>query len=133
MIDLTKKVSKRRRRPSDDYTRPITFRPTQKTPSSPIKAAAVTGWHQSGSRRTRGGGSGSSASDRTTSSSLLGLDDLAPGHPGELFHHLRPRRPADLLGGRPLHEERRLERRAGLLAKERDPVAARLRSPCTGR
>ena len=40
--------------------------------------------------------------------------------------HLRPGRPAELLGRGPLHEERGLERRPGLLAEQRDLVAARL-------
>ena len=97
------------------------------------QAAPTTGCDQSGMRRTDGGGSGSSASERTTWSSLDGVDDLAAGHAGQLLEHLGPGRAAGPLGRGALDEERRLQLGAGLLAEERHLVAARLLGAVTGR
>ena len=66
-------------KPGKTATTPVRTRPLYKTDDlpaypenaqEPIRAAPSTGWDQSGMRRTDGGGSGSSASDCTTWSSL---------------------------------------------------------------
>ena len=57
---------------------------------------------------------------------LAGRQHLAARHAGDFFQHFGPRRPADPLGDLALHEERGLQRRAGLLASQRHLVLARL-------
>ena len=48
---------------------------------------------------------------------LIDGDDLAAGHAGDFFEHFRPGGAADRFLGRALHEERRVERGARLLAR----------------
>ncbi len=85
-----------------------------------------TGWLHNWTRRTDGGGSGKAGERLQELVHLAGRQRLAARHAGDLFQHLRPGRPADPLGADALHEERRLQRRAGLLAGQRDVVPARL-------
>ena len=103
------------RRPSEDYTRPITFLPTQKTPRSPIKrrrghrvAPELHPTHQG--RRV-----GQLGKRPHHLVELRRLDHLAPRHPRQLFQHLRPRRSARLLG------RRRPARRTTPRASRRSP------------